>query len=115
MHAAVTPHAISVYHLLLHASPWLEFMPLQNPDDLLFTSDASLGYGAAGGQYISGQIYYTAFQARFGHGGGGVVAMGIPAIAMFLCTCSSVTSNSRHARAHADTRPSMRARLRKYV
>lgn len=32
--------------------------------------------GSAGG-YISGQIYYDAFSARFGHGGGGIVAMGI--------------------------------------
>ena len=33
--------------------------------------------GSAGG-YISGQIYYDAFSARFGHGGGGIVAMGEP-------------------------------------
>ena len=65
---------------------------VQNPDDLLFSSDAFAEHGS----YVSGQIFYTAFQARFGHGGGGVVAMGIPAIAMFLCCCSSVTSNSRH-------------------
>ncbi len=34
-------------------------------------------------------------QGRYGTGGGGVVAMGIPLIAMFFCGASSVTSNSR--------------------
>ena len=34
-------------------------------------------------------------QARFGTGTGGIVAMGIPMIAMFFCGGSSVTSNSR--------------------
>jgi hypothetical protein len=40
---------------------------LQDPSNLLT--------GSAGG-YVSGQIYYDAFLARFGHGGGGIVAMG---------------------------------------
>ena len=40
---------------------------LQDTTDLLT--------GSAGG-YVSGQIYYDAFLARFGHGGGGIVAMG---------------------------------------
>ena len=34
-------------------------------------------------------------QSRYGHGGGGIVLMGIPAIAMFCCGMSSLTSNSR--------------------
>ena len=34
-------------------------------------------------------------QGRFGTGTGGIVAMGIPMIAMFFCGGSSVTSNSR--------------------
>jgi amino acid transporter len=37
----------------------------------------------------------VAMQARFGTGSGGIVAMGIPMIAMFFCGGSSVTSNSR--------------------
>ncbi|CAL5221654.1 g3881 [Coccomyxa viridis] len=56
------------------------------------TSD--LTTGSANG-YISGQIYYDAFLARFGTGTGGVVALGVPMIAMFFAGGSSVTSNSR--------------------
>ena len=51
----------------------------------------------AAAPYPSGEIFYAAFQARYGHGGGGIVAMGIPAIAMFLCGFSSLCSNSRSA------------------
>eukprot|EP00891_Asterochloris_glomerata_P001109 jgi/Astpho2/1109/e_gw1.00020.5.1_t len=50
--------------------------------------------GTANG-YLTGQIFFDAFQGRFGHGGGGIVLMGIPAIAMFCCGMSSLTSNSR--------------------
>eukprot|EP00891_Asterochloris_glomerata_P002201 jgi/Astpho2/2201/Aster-03190 len=50
--------------------------------------------GTANG-YITGQIFFDAFQARYGHGGGGIVLMGIPAIAMFFCGMSSLASNSR--------------------
>ena len=73
---------------------------MQDPQALIFTNDASSADGTAfldvnASLYVSGQIFYDVFQARYGHGGGGVVVMGIPAIAMMLCTCSSVTSNSR--------------------
>lgn len=37
-------------------------------------------------------------QARYGNGTGAIVLMGIPMIALFLCGCSSVTSNSRSGR-----------------
>lgn len=67
---------------------------MQNPDDILFLNDASTADGSAN-QYVSGQIFFDAFKGRYGHGGGGVVAMGIPMIAMFLCGMSSITSNSR--------------------
>ncbi|BDA43078.1 Amino-acid permease BAT1 [Coccomyxa sp. Obi] len=59
---------------------------IQDPDNLTT--------GNANG-YISGQIFYDAFNGRYGTGSGGVVAMGIPLIAMFFCGASSVTSNSR--------------------
>lgn len=49
---------------------------LQNLDDL--------ATGAAGG-YYSGQIFYDIFVARYGHGGGGIVLMGIPMFGMFFC------------------------------
>lgn len=62
---------------------------LQDPTTLLT--------GEAGG-YVAGQIFFDAFQARFGVGTGGVVLMGIPAVAMFLCTMASITSNSRCAK-----------------
>ena len=55
----------------------------------------------AAAPYPSGEIFYAAFQARYGHGGGGIVAMGIPAIAMYLAGFSSLCSNSRSAPPHA--------------
>ena len=57
---AVQGHLILTKHLICLCS-------LQDTSDLLD--------GSAGG-YVSGQIYYDAFLARFGHGGGGIVAMG---------------------------------------
>lgn len=53
-----------------------------------------LDNGTAGG-YVAGQIFFDAFEARFGSGGGGVITLFIPAISMFLCGMSSITSNSR--------------------
>lgn len=38
---------------------------------------------------------YSCPQARYGSGTGGVIAMGIPLVAMFFCGASSITSNSR--------------------
>ncbi|KAK9806449.1 hypothetical protein WJX73_008244 [Symbiochloris irregularis] len=63
---------------------------------LLFSiqDGATLDNGTAGG-YVAGQIFYDAFNARFESGGGGVIALFIPAISMFLCGMSSITSNSR--------------------
>lgn len=49
---------------------------LQNIDDL--------ATGSAGG-YYTGQIFYDIFVARYGHGGGGIVLMGIPMLGMFFC------------------------------
>lgn len=50
--------------------------------------------GPANGYYV-GQIFWDIFQARYGHGGGAIVLMGIPMIAMFFAGMSTVTSNSR--------------------
>ena len=62
------------------------FSAMQDATDLLT--------GNANG-YISGQIFYDVFQARYGSGQGGVVAMGIPLIGALGCGALSVASNSR--------------------
>ena len=62
------------------------FSAMQDPTDL-FTGNAN--------GYISGQIFYDVFQARYGSGQGGVVAMGIPLIGALGCGALSVASNSR--------------------
>ncbi|KAK9806414.1 hypothetical protein WJX73_003539 [Symbiochloris irregularis] len=63
---------------------------------LLFSiqDPTTLNDGSAGG-YVAGQIFYDAFHSRFGSGGGGVVALSIPGVAMLLCGMASLTSNSR--------------------
>ena len=47
------------------------------------------------GERAAGQIFYDIFQARFGSGQGGVIAMGIPLVAALGCGALSVASNSR--------------------
>ena len=47
------------------------------------------------GGYVVAQVLYTAFNRRFGTGVGGLVCLGIVAIATFLCGCACITSNSR--------------------
>lgn len=64
----------------------LQFLVLQDP--------TTLNDGSAGG-YVAGQIFYDVFHKRFGSGGGGVVALIIPGVAMLLCGMASLTSNSR--------------------
>ena len=64
-------------------------MALVCPQDI----DNLSASGSAGG-YISGQIYYDAFSARFGHGGGGIVAMGKPASPHFLSNCCNTLSEA---------------------
>lgn len=59
---------------------------VQDPGNLLT--------GNANG-YVGGQIYFDAFNARFGSGTGGIVAFGIPTVAAFCCGAMSVASNSR--------------------
>ncbi|EOA23786.1 hypothetical protein CARUB_v10017000mg [Capsella rubella] len=49
------------------------------------------------GGYAIAEIFYLAFKNRFGSGTGGIVCLGIVAVAVFFCGMSSVTSNSRMA------------------
>jgi amino acid permease (GABA permease) len=49
------------------------------------------------GGYAIAEIFYLAFKNRFGSGTGGIVCLGVVAVAVFFCGMSSVTSNSRMA------------------
>ncbi|XP_016455627.1 amino-acid permease BAT1 homolog [Nicotiana tabacum] len=49
------------------------------------------------GGYAIAQIFYDAFNNRFGSGVGGILCLGIIAVAIFFCGMSSLTSNSRMA------------------
>ncbi|KAJ4709860.1 amino-acid permease BAT1-like [Melia azedarach] len=49
------------------------------------------------GGYAIAEIFYLAFKNRFGSGVGGIVCLGVVAVAIFFCGMSSVTSNSRMA------------------
>jgi len=48
------------------------------------------------GGYAIAEIFYLAFKNRFGSGTGGIVCLGVVAVAVFFCGMSSVTSNSRY-------------------
>lgn len=47
------------------------------------------------GGYAIAEIFYQAFKNRYGSGAGGIICLGIIAVAIFFCGMSSVTSNSR--------------------
>ncbi|AQK96463.1 Amino-acid permease BAT1 [Zea mays] len=49
------------------------------------------------GGYAIAEVFYLAFKSRYGSGVGGIVCLGIVAVAIYLCGMSSVTSNSRMA------------------
>ncbi|KAI9088567.1 hypothetical protein K1719_029681 [Acacia pycnantha] len=49
------------------------------------------------GGYAIAEIFYQAFKRRYGSGVGGIICLGVVAVAIFLCGMSSVTSNSRMA------------------
>jgi amino acid transporter len=51
------------------------------------TNDAN-GYAVA-------QVFYDAFRNRYGSGTGGILCLGVVAVAIFFCGMSSITSNSR--------------------
>lgn len=57
------------------------------PDLLNINNDA--------GGYAIAQVFYQAFKSRYGSGVGGIICLGVVAIAIFFCGMSSVTSNSR--------------------
>ncbi|CAL9148694.1 amino-acid permease BAT1 homolog [Musa acuminata AAA Group] len=47
------------------------------------------------GGYAIAEVFYLAFKSRYGNGIGGIICLGIVAVAIFFCGMSSVTSNSR--------------------
>lgn len=47
------------------------------------------------GGYAIAEIFYLAFKSRYGSGVGGIICLGVVAVAIFFCGMSSVTSNSR--------------------
>ncbi|CAI9756044.1 unnamed protein product [Fraxinus pennsylvanica] len=49
------------------------------------------------GGYAIAEIFYQSFKSRYGNGVGGIICLGIVAIAIFFCGMSSITSNSRMA------------------
>lgn len=48
------------------------------------------------GGYAIAQVFYQAFKSRYGSGVGGIICLGVVAVAIFFCGMSSVTSNSRY-------------------
>uniref|UniRef100_A0A7C9D7Z3 Amino acid permease/ SLC12A domain-containing protein n=2 Tax=Opuntia streptacantha TaxID=393608 RepID=A0A7C9D7Z3_OPUST len=56
-----------------------------------------LSSGNDAGGYAIAEVFYLAFKGRFGNGIGGIICLGIVAVAIFFCGMSSVTSNSRMA------------------
>lgn len=47
------------------------------------------------GGYAIAQIFYQSFNSRYGTGVGGIISLGVVAVAIFFCGMSSITSNSR--------------------
>ncbi|KAI8539023.1 hypothetical protein RHMOL_Rhmol09G0148900 [Rhododendron molle] len=49
------------------------------------------------GGYAIAEVFYLAFKRRYGSGTGGIICLGVVAVAIFFCGMSSITSNSRMA------------------
>ncbi|KAH0435238.1 hypothetical protein IEQ34_026648 [Dendrobium chrysotoxum] len=49
------------------------------------------------GGYAIAEVFYLGFKSRYGSGVGGIICLGVVAVAIFFCGMSSVTSNSRMA------------------
>ncbi|XP_010279387.1 PREDICTED: amino-acid permease BAT1 homolog isoform X1 [Nelumbo nucifera] len=49
------------------------------------------------GGYAIAEVFYQSFKSRYGNGVGGIICLGVIALAIFFCGMSSVTSNSRMA------------------
>uniref|UniRef100_A0A0D6QS10 Amino acid permease/ SLC12A domain-containing protein n=1 Tax=Araucaria cunninghamii TaxID=56994 RepID=A0A0D6QS10_ARACU len=47
------------------------------------------------GGYAIAEIFYQSFKKRYGNGTGGIICLGVVAVAIYFCGMSSVTSNSR--------------------
>ncbi|KAL6906044.1 hypothetical protein ACP4OV_003645 [Aristida adscensionis] len=47
------------------------------------------------GGYAIAEVFYLSFKNRYGNGVGGIVCLGIVAVAIYFCGMGSVTSNSR--------------------
>ncbi|KAF5945526.1 hypothetical protein HYC85_015754 [Camellia sinensis] len=47
------------------------------------------------GGYAIAEIFYLAFKSRYHSGTGGIICLGVVAVAIFFCGMSSITSNSR--------------------
>ena len=68
---------------------WVYLLALTSAvtDDISYLLDA--------GGYAVAQALYDAFRRRFGSGAGGIVCLGIVAVAVFICGSTNVTSDSR--------------------
>ncbi|PIA30108.1 hypothetical protein AQUCO_05700078v1 [Aquilegia coerulea] len=49
------------------------------------------------GGYAIAEVFYQSFKGRYGNGVGGIICLGVAAVAIFFCGMSSLTSNSRMA------------------
>ncbi|KAI4357735.1 hypothetical protein L6164_001666 [Bauhinia variegata] len=47
------------------------------------------------GGYAIAEVFYLAFKQRYGSGAGGIICLGVVAVAVFFCGMSTITSNSR--------------------
>jgi formate hydrogenlyase subunit 3/multisubunit Na+/H+ antiporter MnhD subunit len=47
------------------------------------------------GGYAIAQVFYLAFKSRYGTGVGGIICLGVVAVAIYFGGMGSVTSNSR--------------------
>jgi hypothetical protein len=47
------------------------------------------------GGYAIAEVFYMAFKSRYGNGVGGIICLGVVAVAIYFCGMGSVTSNSR--------------------
>lgn len=62
---------------------------LVDPDFLLDPSNDAGGYAI-------GQLFYQVFKDRYGSGTGGLLCMGVVAVAIYLCCMNALTGFSRY-------------------
>ncbi|KAM7484601.1 hypothetical protein LguiA_000610 [Lonicera macranthoides] len=60
-----------------------------------------LSEGNDAGGYAVAEVFYQAFKSRYGTGVGGIICLGVIAVAIFFCGMGSITSNSRMTYAFA--------------